>query len=100
METTTTAKPGNRIFTSHTIQMDLLMDALKLLIANGLAYRIESVNEREDSLLVQVCTEAGNKRHRQAIFNLRDILDTYTQYTTGTFNEPVGGEDKWDEWED
>jgi hypothetical protein len=100
METTTTAKPGNRIFTSHTVPMDLLMDALKLLMTNQLSYRIESINEREDSLLIQVCTDADNKRHRQAMFNLKNNLNMYTQYTTGTFNEPTGGEEEWDEWED
>jgi hypothetical protein len=100
METrTTTAGAHNHTHTSHTIPIDLLMDVLKLLMANGLPYRIEGINEREDTLLVQVRHDRENKRHRQAMFNLGDILDVYAQYTTGTFNEPING-DKWDEWED
>jgi hypothetical protein len=97
---TTAPKPGSGFFTSHTIPMDMLMDTLKLLMTNDLPYRIESLNEREDSLLVQVRYDKENKRHRQALFNLKNNLNTYTQYTSGTYNEPTGGEDEWDEWED
>lgn len=100
MKTTTNAQPGNHISTSHTIPMDVLMDVLKLLMANDLAYSIESLNEREDSILVQVQHDKESKRHRQAMFNLKDILGTYTQYTRGVFNEPTGGDDAWDQWED
>ena len=88
MEATTTKQVF--IVKSYTVPMDVFMDILRIFLKNETDYYIEGINERENSLLIQVKTEANNVRHKNIRENITAILSEYGYYlhgTPGTFTE-------------
>ena len=79
------------IVKSYTVPMDVFMDILKIFLVTEIHYHIEGINERENSLLIQVRTEANNISHKKLRHNIAFILTEYGFYLQGKpgeFNEP------------
>ncbi len=71
---------------SHTVPLDVLLDVLKIFLDNDIAYHIEGINERENTLLIQVQTDTGLSRHRKAVQNLKSMLDDYGHFRYSSEN--------------
>ncbi len=71
---------------SHTIPMDVFMDIVRILLNNAIQWKVESINERENSLLIQVSIQPDLLRHRKAIENMESILSDYGYYLKGSPN--------------
>lgn len=69
---------------SHTIPLDLFLDTVRILLKNGIDWKVEGINEKEGSLLIQVRIPAGNKRQQQALENIQTILEDYANFTKGS----------------
>lgn len=65
---------------SHTVPVDVLIDALRIFLDNDISFQIEGINDHEHTLLIQVQTDPKLSRHRKAVENLRSILDDYGHY--------------------
>ena len=72
---------------SYTIPMDMYMDILRILLPNKIRNYVETLNERENSIILRIETVPGNFRHKQAIENLEEILNEYGYYLKGKPNE-------------
>ena len=59
------------ITSSHTIPLDLFMDTVRILLDNALNWQVEGINEKENSLLIQVSIQPGSARHRKAMENIQ-----------------------------
>lgn len=79
---TTTSKPF--ITSSHTIPLDLFMDTARILLDNALNWQVEGINEKENSLLIQVSILPGSARHRKALENIQGFLSDYGYYLKGS----------------
>lgn len=84
---TITNKPIQTI--SHTIPMDVFMDILRILLKYALVWQVEGINERENSLLIQISFQPVNSNHRNALENMRSILSDYGYYLKGSPNDDV-----------
>lgn len=84
METITT-KPIQT--SSHTIPMDVFIDIVRILQDNALAWQVEGINEKENSLLIQVSCQPHLLRHRKALENMQSILADYGYYLKGSPND-------------
>lgn len=84
METITT-KPVQT--SSHTIPMDVFIDIVRILLDNALAWQVEGINEKENSLLIQVSYQPHLPRHRKALENMQSILADYGYYFKGSPND-------------
>jgi hypothetical protein len=71
---------------SHTIPMDVFMDIIRILLNNAIQWRVESINEKENSLLIQVSIQPDLLRHRKAMENMQSILSDYGYYLKGSPN--------------
>lgn len=71
---------------SHTIPMDVFLDIARILLGNTINWRVEGINEKENSLLIQVSTQANLLHHRKAMENMQSILSDYGYYLTGSPN--------------
>ena len=85
METNTPRKSA--IVKSYTIPMDVFTDILRILLSNETNYSIVGINEREDSILIQVTSDAGNSRHKKVRENITAILTEYGYFLQGTPGE-------------
>ena len=81
METTTSK---SFITSSHTIPLDLFMDTVRILLDNALNWQVEGINEKENSLLIQVSILPGSARHRKALENIQGYLSDYGYYLKGS----------------
>ena len=79
---TTTSKPF--LTSSHTIPLDLFMDTVRVLLDNALNWHVEGINEKENSLLIQVSIQPGSTRHRKAMENIQGFLSDYGYYLKGS----------------
>lgn len=84
METITT-KPIQT--SSHTIPMDVFIDIVRILLNNTLDWHVEGINEKENSLLIQVSYQPNLSRHRKALENMQSILADYGYYLKGSPND-------------
>ncbi|WPV65425.1 hypothetical protein [Chitinophaga sp. LS1] len=84
METNTT-KPAQT--SSHSIPMDVFMDIVRILLNNTLDWHVEGINEKENSLLIQVSYQPHLPRHRKALENIQSILADYGYYIKGSPND-------------
>lgn len=75
---------------SHTIPMDVLMDILRILLDNAILWQVEGINEKENSLLIQMSIQPHLLRHRKALNNMQEILSDYGYYLKGS---PVNEEE-------
>lgn len=66
---------------SHTIPIDLFLDAVRILLKNAIDWKVEGINEKESSLLIQVRIPTGNKRQQQALNNIQTLLEDYAYFT-------------------
>ena len=65
---------------SHTVPADIIMDALRILFDNDIAFSIEGVNEQENTLLVKTSTNHKMLRHREVLDNLKELILDYKYY--------------------
>ncbi len=65
---------------SHTIPMDVFMDIVRILLNNAIRWQVESINEKENSLLIQISIQPDLLRHRKAMENMQSILSDYGYY--------------------
>ncbi len=78
--------PARSTISSHTIPVDLFMDTARILLASGINWKLESINEKENSFLIQVATEPQSTLHRKAMENMQSILSDYEYYLKGSPN--------------
>ena len=69
---------------SHTIPLDLFMDVVRVLLNNALNWQVEGINDKENSLLIQVSIQPGSPRHRKALENIQCFLSDYGYYLKGS----------------
>ena len=69
---------------SHTIPMDVFLDIACILLGNAINWRVEGINEKENSLLIQVSIQPNLLQHRKAMENMLTILSDYGYYLTGS----------------
>jgi hypothetical protein len=74
---------------SHTIPMDVFLDIARILLGNVINWRVEGINEKENSLLIQVSIQPNLLQHRKAMENMQTILSDYGYYLTGSGNSSV-----------
>ena len=74
---------------SHTIPMDVFLDIARILLGNVINWRVEGINEKENSLLIQVSIQANLLQHRKAMENMQTILSDYGYYLTGSPNSSI-----------
>ena len=72
---------------SHTIPIDVFIAIVHILLDNALAWQVEGINEKENSLLIQVSTQPHLPRHRKAVENIQNILADYGYYLKGSPND-------------
>ncbi len=71
---------------SHTIPMDVFLDIVRILLDNAITWRVEGINEKENSLLIQVSIQPDLLRHRKVMENMQTILSDYRYYLNGSPN--------------
>jgi hypothetical protein len=71
------------IVKSYTVPMDVFLDILRIFLNNETDYHIEGINERENSLLIQVKSERSNTRQKNVRENITMILAEYGYYLHG-----------------
>ena len=76
---------------SHTIPMDVFMDIVRILLGTRIQWQVENINEKENSLLIQVSTQPHLHHHQKAIENMESILADYGYYLKGS---PKGEENE------
>lgn len=81
---TVSAKPITT--SSHTIPLDVLMDIVRILLNNAIVWVVEGINEKENSLLIQISIQPQLLRHRKALENIQGILSDYGYYLKGSPN--------------
>lgn len=81
MEPSTLKTP---IISSHTIPMDVFMDVVRILLGNTIQWQVESINEKENSLLIQLSIHPHLPRHQKAMENMLSILSDYGYYLKGS----------------
>jgi hypothetical protein len=74
---------------SHTIPMDVFLDIARILLGNAINWRVEGINEKENSLLIQVSIQPNLLQHRKALENMQTILSDYGYYLTGSRNSSI-----------
>lgn len=84
MESITTKQSRN---SSHTIPMDLFLDIACILLNNAIAWQLESINEKENSLLIQISIQPNLSHHRKALENIQGILSDYGYYLNSSPND-------------
>jgi len=72
------------ITSSHTIPLDLFMDVVRILLDNALTWQVEGINEKENSLLIQVSIQPASVRHKKALENIQGLLSDYGYYLKGS----------------
>lgn len=77
---------------SHTIPMDVFMDIVRILLGNTVNWQVEGINEKENSLLIQVSIEPHLTRHQKAIENIQTILSDYGYFLKGSPNSDAEAE--------
>ena len=72
---------------SYTIPLDLLLDILKILLGNNISYLIESINENESSLLMQLRFNSSITNHKKAKENIESFLADYGYFLHGSVGD-------------
>jgi len=75
---------------SQTIPIDMIMDAFGILLDNNMSFRIEGINEHENSLIVQITINPKLPLHKQVLENIRAIITDYNWYRHSSNNDHVG----------
>lgn len=83
METST-----KRVTTSsHTVPIDVFMDIARILLGAGIEWWVETINDKESSLLIQVSIQQETIKHKKAMENMEAVLSDYGYYRYGTPSE-------------
>ena len=69
---------------SHTIPLDVFLDIARILLGNAINWRVEGINEKENSLLIQMSIQSHLSHHRKAMENIQTILSDYGYYLKGS----------------
>lgn len=72
------------IKSSHTIPLDVFIDVVRVLLDNAFDWQVEGINEKENSLLIQVSIQPGSARHKKAMENIQSMLSEYGYYLKGS----------------
>jgi hypothetical protein len=81
METVST----NQITTSsYTIPLDVLLDIVRILLEYAIQWQVEGINEKENSLLIQVRIQPSLSHQRKALDNMKAVLSDYGHYLRGS----------------
>ena len=70
----------NQMIKSYTIPLDLLLDILKILLSNNISYHIESINENESNLLMQLRFNPSITNNKKAKENIESFLTDYEYF--------------------
>jgi hypothetical protein len=60
------------------------MDVVRILLNNALNWHVEGINEKENSLLIQVSIQPASIQHRKALENIQGFLSDYGYYLKGS----------------
>lgn len=72
------------VTSSHTIPLDLFLDVVRILLDNALNWQVEGINEKENSLLIQVSIRPASVHHKKALENIQGFLSDYGYYLKGS----------------
>jgi hypothetical protein len=65
------------------VPMNVGLDVFKALLTNELEFRITGIDELENSVNVQISSQADEVFLRKAVANIEDILRSYRAYLSG-----------------
>jgi hypothetical protein len=71
----------------YKLPQDLLMDCFRILLNNGVHYKIDGIREIENILLVKIFWQENNAMHQKAKQNLEELLQTYSEDMEGLLRE-------------
>lgn len=71
---------SNEIIKSYSVPGDMLMDILRIIVKNRLRFKIEGINERQNTLLMKVYFPPNSNFTRDAIENIQGYLSDYGYY--------------------
>jgi hypothetical protein len=77
-----TSTPSKSLQEYFTIPGDLLMEILSIVVNNGVAYQIKTVNLNENSILLYI-PQKNHTHAASAIDNIGGILKDYNYYISG-----------------
>jgi hypothetical protein len=72
---------------SYTIDMDIVLDCLRIIIAHEVHYRIEAVHQTQDNLILQVHYNRAIPHHRKVQEHIECILSDYSYYLYGSVQD-------------
>lgn len=73
-------KQNGRMF---IVPMDVLMDVLRIILKNDLRLHIESINPKENTVLIRVFPTANSFHGKDAIQNIAEIVTDHGYYLRG-----------------
>lgn len=76
---------------SHTIPVDLILDVVRILLKCAIDWRVEGINEKENSLLIQVRIPVNDKRQHHGMDNILTMLEDYAYFTKGAADYKSNG---------
>ncbi len=65
---------------SHTVNMDVVMDVMRILFNNDIPFQVEGINEHENTMLIRTTTNPKLTRHKKALENLKALTSDYSYY--------------------
>jgi hypothetical protein len=72
---------------SYTIDIDILLDCLRIIIAHEVYYRIEAVHETQDNLILQVHYNMAIPHHHKVQEHIESIISDYSYYLYGSVHD-------------
>jgi hypothetical protein len=69
---------------SHTVHVDVLMDAMRILFNNEITFQVEGINEDENTLLIKTSTNSKLIKHKKALENIKSLVADYAYYRHGS----------------
>lgn len=77
------------IIKRYKIPEDLLMDILRILFGNNIKHKIIGIQQRQNSVLLNVNFDLVSIKNREAKENMEGILTDYSEYTKGLLGDTV-----------
>lgn len=69
---------------SYTVPVDVLLDIVRILLEYAIQWQVEGINEKENSLLIQVSIQPSLPHQRKALDNMKAVLSDYDHYLRGS----------------
>jgi hypothetical protein len=89
----TEQKQNGRMF---IVPMDVLMDVLRITLKNELRHHIESINPKENTILIRVFPTANSLYGKNALQNIAGIVTDHGYYLNGNSSFTPQDEDDED----